>query len=123
MKRREIIMLLAGALYLRRNPAGYVDRILHDADPGQISYVRHSAAARLCAQRRIKDDVSFARRPNDHSRHRLRTRAHDGGARRSCMKVLVDGEPPSPRTAPSRTVIPFLQLSPPRLSRMPKPRM
>src|SRR5947207_1254075 len=27
----------------------------------------------------IKDDVSFARRSNDHSHHRLRTRAHDGG--------------------------------------------
>jgi hypothetical protein len=38
------------------------------------------------------------------------------------MKVLLDGEA-SFHTAPSRTVIPCRQLSPPRSSPMPKPRM
>jgi hypothetical protein len=33
MKRREIIMLLGGAIPVAESPAGYVDRILRDASP------------------------------------------------------------------------------------------
>jgi len=38
------------------------------------------------AQRSDQHDVSFARRANDHSHYRLRTRAHDSSARRSCTR-------------------------------------
>jgi len=34
MRRREFITLLGGATPVAESPAGYVDRILREADPG-----------------------------------------------------------------------------------------
>src|SRR5438034_11796938 len=54
-------------------------------DSGQLPVQAHSAAARCSALKNaIKDEVAFAHSSNDHSSHRLRIRAPDGGARRSC---------------------------------------
>jgi hypothetical protein len=82
MKRGEFIMLPGGAIPVAESPAGYVDRILRDAN---FLCKRIAPQPDVALKGRIKDDVSFARRSNDHSR-RLRTRAYDGDARRSCTR-------------------------------------